>query len=274
MDESQNENFSSGNLDAWMGDTYTAWVRRFGTPEDVVARLQKNPTTVLEPIRKHFGFVAGRKVVNIMGSCGVKALALSMLGADVTVIDFSPGNARYARELADAACLDFAFVVSDILSPDLAELSNTFDIAFAEMGIIHYFMDLNPVMAVVARFLRPKGRFILRDFHPFSTKLITSRGTTAKIRKHKVTGDYFDSAIEERPASYWKHLEIEGDLDPPKVKWRKWTLGEIVTAIAGSGLAIRSLDEEANPSGFDKGIPKTFTIVADKMPENHTSTGE
>jgi 2-polyprenyl-3-methyl-5-hydroxy-6-metoxy-1,4-benzoquinol methylase len=255
---------SSGNQNAWMGDTYAAWVKRYGTPEQVVGRLRKNPTTVLEPIRRHFGRVAGKHIVNIMGSNGVKALALSMLGGDVTVIDFSPGNARYAEELATVAGLDLNYIVSDVLSPDLDSLKGTFDVAFAEMGIIHYFEDLNPFMGVAAKLLASGGRLVLRDFHPISTKLITSRGTTAKIRKHKVTGDYFDTSLEERPASFWKHLECQDDSDSPTVQWRRWTLGEIVTAVAKSGLVIQSLDEEANPSGFDRGIPKTFVLVADR----------
>ncbi|MDU7887403.1 MAG: SAM-dependent methyltransferase, partial [Clostridium perfringens] len=43
-------------------------------------------------------------------------------------------------------------------------------------------------------------------------------------------------------------------------------LGEIVTAVANTGLKIESLTEEPNLSSdvFDKGIPKTFTIVARK----------
>ena len=255
---------NQSNQNAWMGDTYAAWVNRYGTPEQAVGRLRKNPTKVLEPIRRYLGPVAGRDIVNIMGSNGVKALALSMLGASVTVIDFSPGNARYAAELAAAAGLDLNYIVSDILSPDLEGRVGTFDVAFAEMGIIHYFEDLDPLMNVAASLLRFGGRLVLRDFHPVSTKLITSRGTTAKIRKHKVTGDYFDTSLDERPASFWKHLEIRDGSDAPTVEWRRWTLGEIVTAVAKSGLVVQSLDEEANPSGFDRGIPKTFVLVADK----------
>jgi hypothetical protein len=50
------------------------------------------------------------------------------------------------------------------------------------------------------------------------------------------------------------------------VHWRRWTLGEIITAAAASGLVINKLVEEPNLSSdvFDKGIPKTFTLVAYK----------
>ncbi|MDY2582891.1 MAG: SAM-dependent methyltransferase, partial [Clostridium perfringens] len=62
---------------------------------------------------------------------------------------------------------------------------------------------------------------------------------------------------------YSKYLE-KGEVE--KVFLRKWNLGEIVTAVANTGLKIESLTEEPNLSSdvFDKGIPKTFTIVARK----------
>ena len=52
-----------------------------------------------------------------------------------------------------------------------------------ELGILHYFIDLKPLMEVVKQLLAPGGRLVLREFHPVSTKLITSRG-----KKHKLTG--------------------------------------------------------------------------------------
>jgi hypothetical protein len=106
-----------------------------------------------------------------------------------------------------------------------------------------------------------------QSLHPVSTKLIQSRGTTANIRKHKEASDYFDSSIEETDVAYAKFVPAAAGGDLPKVKLRKWTLGEIVTGTAGSGLHIERLEEEANASSdvFDKGIPKTFTLVARRL---------
>lgn len=267
MDKRVDNSELTENLQAWGEDTYEAWVYRFGLPKDVVARTWKNPTTVLNPIFKYFGKIAGKKIVNLMGSNGVKALALAMLGADVTVIDYSPGNARYARELATAAGLDIHYIISDVLEITEKELGSQYDMVFAELGIVHYFTDLKPLMDIVYSLLETGGRFILRDFHPVSTKLISSRGTTAKIRKHKVTGDYFDTSLEEKDVPYAKHLPAGIQKARRKVFWRKWTLGEVVTAVASSGLFIKILQEEPNLSSdvFDKGIPKTYSLVADKV---------
>ena len=197
-----------------------------------------------------------------MGSNGVKAVALAVLGADVTVIDISASSARFASEVALEAGVEINYVVSDVLSiadeaPDLGE----FDVALAELGIVHYFTELAPFMNVIVRLLKNGGTFVLRDFHPVSTKLLTYRGSTAKVRKYKVDGDYFSEELEETPVSFAKH--ISGSTDLPHVLLRKWTIGEIVTAVASSGLCVTRLVEESNPTVFDAGIPKTFTLTAD-----------
>ncbi|MEJ8306187.1 class I SAM-dependent methyltransferase [Saccharibacillus sacchari] len=250
------------NEEAWNRETYEAWVQRFGTPDEAADRIGKQPLKSLSVLGEAIGDPAGQRIMNLMGSNGSKAVALALLGASVAVVDFSPGNQRYALELAEAAGVPLDYVVSDVLKLDMTTLAGTFDIVFAEMGILHYFTDLTPFLNVVQTLLAPGGRFVLRDFHPVSTKLISSRGTTAKIRKHKVDGDYFDTSLEEQEASFAKYAEGES----PKVWLRKWNLGEIVTAVAQNSLSISRLDEEPNLSGdsFDKGIPKTFTLIAHK----------
>ena len=49
--------------------------------------------------------LGGARLVNLLGSHGLKAAACALLGAaqPVTVVDVSPGNAQYAREVAAAA---------------------------------------------------------------------------------------------------------------------------------------------------------------------------
>ena len=253
------------NEEAWSEETYNAWVERFGEPSEAIKRISKDPRVTLSILYNKFGDVKGKKIMNLMGSNGNKAVALALLGADVTVVDFSEGNKQYAMELAKEAGVKIQYILSDVLKLSEEELTGDYDIVFAEMGILHYFTDLKPFINAVYKLLGNKGLFVIRDFHPVSTKLITSRGTTAKIRKHKVTGDYFDTSLEEKDVSYSKYLTDDGK--PKKVLLRKWTLGEIVTAVAKEGLVIKSLDEEANLSCvvFDKGIPKTFTLVAEKV---------
>ena len=41
-------------------------------------------------------------------------------------------------------------------------------------------------------------------------------------------------------------------------------MGEIVTAVCGSGLVMVSLEEEQGVKADDKGLPKAFTLVAER----------
>jgi len=254
---------NDNNQEAWNKAAYKAWVEKFGEPHEAIKKILKNPAKILSVLHSKFGDVKGKKIMNIMGSNGTKAIALALLGAEVTVVDFSEGNRQFALELAEAAGVKINYVLANVLDIPQEELVGDYDIVFAEMGILHYFSDLKPFFNVFYRALKEDGIMVLRDFHPVSTKLITSRGTTAKIRKHKVTGDYFDTSLEEQDISYSKFMSEE---EPIKVFLRKWNLGEIITAVAGEGLMVQSLEEEPNLSCevFDKGIPKTFTLVAKK----------
>ncbi|AAK81581.1 2-polyprenyl-3-methyl-5-hydroxy-6-metoxy-1,4-benzoquinol methylase [Clostridium acetobutylicum] len=259
------DNNSNINEDAWNKETYSAWVKRFGTPDTAAKKISKDPSKILSVLHEKLGDVKGKKIMNIMGSNGSKAVALALLGADVTVVDFSKGNMDYALDLAKEADVKIDYILSDILKLPEDKLTADYDIVFAEMGIIHYFIDLKPFIKTINRLLKEGGLFVLRDFHPVSTKLITSRGSTAKVRKHKVTGDYFDTSLEEKDAAFSKYL-IDNK-EPEKVLLRKWTLGEIVTSVAEGGFKIKKLDEEPNLScdNFDKGIPKSFTLTSEKL---------
>ncbi|MEO3945747.1 class I SAM-dependent methyltransferase [Gorillibacterium sp. CAU 1737] len=256
------------NRSAWNSGTYAAWLERFGTPQEAAAKIVQDPAKRIGTVLKEMGEpLEGKRIANLMGSNGNKAVALALLGAEATVIDFSEGNERYALQLAEAAGVPLRYVVADVLNLPEEEFVKPYDVVYMEFGILHYFTDLAPLFATVHRLLKPQGVFVLQDFHPVSTKLISSRGTTANIRKHKVTGDYFDSELEVKEAAFAKFLpESARTGEVPTVHLRNWTLGEIVTGVAQAELVIRRLEELPNQSSdvFDRGIPKTFTLIAER----------
>ncbi|CAH8712854.1 class I SAM-dependent methyltransferase [Paenibacillus thiaminolyticus] len=257
-----------GNQASWNANAYQAWLNRFGQPEEAAARIKKDPAKRIGELYKYAGDVRRKRVINLLGSNGSKAVALALLGAEVTIVDFSAANECYAKELAGEAGVRIQYIVADVLQLPACELTQSYDIVLMEKGILHYFQELGPLFDVVSRLLIQGGRLILQDFHPVSTKLISSRGTTANIRKHKVTGDYFDTSLIEKEVAYTKYLDRCAVPNAArKVRLRNWTMGEIVTSIAAEGLYVKSLEELPNLScdGFDKGIPKSYIIVADKL---------
>jgi len=246
------------NASAWNQDTYNAWLHRHGTPQEAAQRLLQSPLRRLGTLRRYLDQLVGKKVINLLGSHGGRAIAMALLGADVTVVDIAPENALYAQEVAQAASIPLRYLVSDVLQLPESERDRSYDIVLMEMGILHYFIDLAPLVTLVAQLLRPQGQLILQDFHPVSTKLITSRG-----KKHRVDGNYFDKTLITTDVAFSKHLQEEASDTPTVVYQRRWTLGEIVTAFAAE-LTIRRLDEEPNSKLDDIGLPKIFTLIAEK----------
>lgn len=153
--------------------------------------------------------------------------------------------------------------LNDACVPPASAPHAAHDVILLELGVLHYFIDLAPLLAAAAAALAPNGILLLREFHPVSTKLLASAG-----RKHRVQGDYFDAAITTAPVAYSKYASdssssssYHGDR---KVQLRRWTLGEVVTATARAGLLVRSLQEEPGVKRADAGLPKLFTLVASK----------
>lgn len=255
------------NKQAWNTGAYEAWLHRFGLPEEAAKKIKQDPGKRVDMVLSYMGELQGKRVINLLGSNGNKAVALALLGADVTVVDFSSDNERYATELAEAAGVRLRYILSDVLHLPEEELSSSYDIVFMEFGILHYFQDLAPLFQTVNKLLRVGGKLILQDFHPVTTKLITSKGTTANIRKHKVTGNYFDTSLIEKEVAFNKFIPNAPLLPPQKVSLRHWTLGEIVTAVASQRLFVNVLEELPNQSSdvFDQGIPKSFMLIAEKL---------
>ncbi|PLT36041.1 SAM-dependent methyltransferase [Bacillus sp. V5-8f] len=251
--------FKEQNERAWNQNNYQALINRYGKPEEISDKIKQNPKWRLQPFYKYLGDLPGKKVVHLMGSNGVKGTALALLGAEVKIVDFSQENAAFATELADAAGVSFEYVVSDVLSLPKEHLNGEADIVLMELGVLHYLIDLHPLMEIIKQLLKPGGIFVLHEFHPISTKLITSTG-----KKHKVTGNYFDPAIESNTVAFSKHMSGEDQQKLANVVQRKWTLGELVTSVGQSGLMIKVLEEEPNHKMHDIGLPKTYTLVAEK----------
>lgn len=251
---------------AWNQMAYEAWVCRFGTPSEASKKIMSDPSSKLGTLSKYLTNVNNKRIANLLGSNGTKAVSLALMGADVSVVDFSFENSRYALDLARECDVKINYIVSDVLKMPARELTGDYDIVFCELGILHYFTDLNPFFEVAAKLLRKGGIFLIEDFHPISTKLITTKG-----KKHKVTGDYFSTEIEETDVAYMKfvpgmeYLTEEEKRGFQKAHLRKWTIGEIITAIANSGLCIKGLEEMESPKPEDKGIPKLFTISSEKL---------
>ncbi|MFP3508959.1 class I SAM-dependent methyltransferase [Peribacillus sp. SIMBA_075] len=256
----EQKGFTAENEQAWNQNNYLALVNRYGNPAELASKIKQNPKWRLHPFYKYMGDISGKKITHLMGSNGVKAVAMAILGATVKVVDFSQENATFANELANGSDVSIEYIVSDVLSLPSEHESGNQDLILMELGVLHYLIDLQPLFEKIKSMLKPGGRFVLHEFHPISTKLITSNG-----KKHKITGNYFAPAIENNEVAFSKHMPDEEKGSLSRVVQRKWTIGELITSIGQSGLVIKVLEEEPNHKIHDIGLPKTYTLVAERV---------
>ncbi len=239
--------------EAWEFDAYNFWVRQAGTPEERARQDAENPKAMLRKYAAYFDRYEGVKIANICGSCGKKAIPLALLGAEVTVFDISEANRRYATETAQAAGVRIGFEVCDIMDIDLSVYGEFFDVVFMEGGILHYFHDLGAFMGKMHALLKPGGKMICSDFHPF-TKI------TDTLNMERPTMSYFSTEIYEGEMAHARFYDDETRNRIPKCRYRRYTVSEILNSILARGFRLTRFDE--HPSWENDALPGEFTAVA------------
>lgn len=249
------KDYTAQNKKAWEYTAYDFWLKAEGQPTDFAGKIKQDPIGHLRKFTAYFDSYENLRTANICGSCGKKALALAALGAEVTVFDLSEDNRRYAMEAAAAAEIPLNYEVCDVLEIDGSQYGGFFDIVFMEGGILHYFHDLKEFMRMMYALLKPDGKMICSDFHPF-TKIndVLNQGIPKM--------SYFSTEIFEGEVAHAHFYEEEFRSQIPKCRLRKYTLSEIINAAIESGFAIRRFDE--HPAWTDSDLPGEFTLVAQK----------
>ena len=249
------EEYSLQNKKAWEFDAYAFWVRTSGTPAERAEKDKKDPVRMLKQHAKYFYAFEGIKVANICGSCGKKAIPLALLGAEVTVFDISEDNKRYALETAAAAGVSIDFVVGDVMEIDLGRYADHFDVAFMEGGILHYFHDIYAFMTLLFKLLKPGGKLICSDFHPFN-KICDA------LNFQSPTMSYFCADVFEGEMAHARFYDEETRRQIPKCSYRKYTVSEIINSIIGAGFTLERFDE--HPSWENENLPGEFTAIGRK----------
>ena len=249
------EEYSKQHKKAWEYNAYEFWVKNAGTPAERAKEDMAAPEKMLRKYARYFDRYEGIRIANICGSCGKKAIPLALLGADVTVFDISEQNRQYAMETAEAAHVCLHYVVCDVLEIDLEKYGSSFDVVFMEGGILHYFHDIDEFMRIMYSLLKPGGKMICSDFHPF-TKINDS------LKMGMPVMSYFSTDIIEAEMAHSRFFEDEIRRQMPKCSLRKYTISEILNAIIRSGFTLKQFDE--HPSWEDDRLPGEFTAIAIK----------
>jgi ubiquinone/menaquinone biosynthesis C-methylase UbiE len=186
------------------------------------------------------GPVVDQRLLHLQCHFGIDTLSFARLGARVTGVDFSPAAIDLASRLAvELGFPEARFVRSTIHDlPDV--LDEEFDLVYTSRGVLGWLPDIRRWAAVVARFVRPGGRFYITEIHPVAQAFENEGVTPGEL-------------VLRYP--YWEHrapltFPVQGSYADPTADVKTPTehgwdhgLGEIVTALIDAGLEIRALRE-------------------------------
>ncbi len=199
---------------------------------DVEGFLKGNQT--LDPIElEELPDLSGKKLLHLMCHFGMDTLSLARLGADATGVDFSSEAIELANELCKTTEVDARFVCSNVY--DLPNnLDEKFDIVFTSGGVIVWLLDLEEWARIIAHFLKPRGFFYIREFHPFAYVFDDDDSVT----ELRVRYSYFqgkDPLKFEDEGSY-----ASGDVKTGKIPSFEWnhSISEVINSLIDAGLTI------------------------------------
>jgi SAM-dependent methyltransferase len=218
---------------------------------DLAAFLRAGGTTLFPEERELLGDLAGQTMAHLQCNSGGDSLSLAALGASVVGVDLSDEAVRCACALSERAGILARFEHADVFDwlADAVRRGRHFDAVYSSYGIVCWLPDLEAWAAGIAAILKPGGRFVLVEFHPaaevFDEDWNPVRDYPAggePLRLDEGVGDYVgESRGSLTPAGFSNG--VRGFENPEPCHLFRWGLGEVVTALAASGLRICALQE-------------------------------
>jgi len=185
----------------------------------------EDPSLVFAPAEMPYvRDIAGRDVCVLGSGDNEAAFALAGLGGRVTSVDISEARLAVAAERARALGLTLTFLRADVV--DLAALTDaTFDLVYTGGHMSIWISDIRRYYAEAARILRPGGRFVVSEYHPF--------------RRLWLDG--------EDPAPHHHYLNrgpyrYETDEGQPTFEYH-WTVADHIQAVIDGGCRVVAVDE-------------------------------
>jgi SAM-dependent methyltransferase len=189
------------------------------------------PAGLPDAVRERLPDLKGKHVLHLPCGTGEVSADLIELGALVTGVDPSEEALATARERAP----DAAFFQAELHELPLQFRRGRFNLVYAGEGTLATVSELQLFASAVAAALRKNGRLILYDWHP-----------------------------------------VAACIEPVGLRWREsyfaeglWRLGQVVMAVAETGLVFKELEELPPPPSetggrLDPRLPTEFLLAATK----------
>ena len=211
--------------------------------------------------------LTGKSVVQVGCNNGREVLSLAAFGAGRCLgIDQSEAFLRQAETLRAVARSDAGFLCANIYAlPE--DVPRDFDVALITIGVLNWMPDLPRFFEVLAGLVRPGGRLIIYETHPFLEMLDPDGADPMQLAfSYFVEGP----VIEEESITY---DGVTGGETAPTY-WFIHRIGEILNAVIGAGFTLRRFDEHPHSNrevaydiyeGRQAQPPMCYTLVAERV---------
>jgi SAM-dependent methyltransferase len=213
--------------------------------------LHEGGTTLFPEELELLGEIAGRRLVHLQCNAGQDSLCLARLGATVTGVDISDAAIAFARQLSTDTGIPATFVRADVYDwlAEAAGRPERYDLAFSSYGAIPWLSDIRAWARGIAAILKPGGRLVLVEFHPFAmvfewdwSHKVPYFTEGAPLSFEHGVGDYVALAGEAlAPSGYVEG--VKGFVNPHRGHEFLWGIGEVATGLLDAGLVITALRE-------------------------------
>jgi SAM-dependent methyltransferase len=238
------DHFHEANRRRWDAGA-ASWACRADT-RGIWRKCHRDPSLALHASElKWLGDIPGKRVAVLGSGDNQVVFALSGLGAKVTSVDISERQIAIARDRAAALGVGVDFVRADVV--DLAALDDaSFDVVFTGGHVAVWVADLRRYYREAARILKPDGRLIVSEYHPFR------RLWRRSPDRLEIAFNYFDRGPHR--------FEVGPDVLEPAsgslVQFEfHWTVADYVSAILGAGCALVHAEEFGDTSDRWEGAP-------------------
>jgi SAM-dependent methyltransferase len=139
--------------------------------EEVVKKVIENPLwafpqPVAAMLKRKFDDLEGKRVLVPSSGDNAAVYAFYLMGAEVTSADISEQQLLNAKKAADSHGWEIPFICDD--SMELSKFGDeTFDLVYTSNGVHVWISDLPKMYNNFNRVLKPGGKYIMFETHPF-----------------------------------------------------------------------------------------------------------
>lgn len=211
----------------------------YGIDELVADRARISPQVAQDVDR--LGDLRGCDVIHLQCHLGTDTVSLKRLGARRVVgVDLSGESIRRARDIAARCRADVELVEANVYAAREA-VTGDFDLVYTSLGVLCWLPDIAGWARTVASLLRPGGRFLIRDDHPFFMTI--GDDVTDGLRVEQPYFQRSEPTTWDDDTTYVAAPEGAPSIAHGVNHQWNHSIGEIITALLGAGLVLDSFEE-------------------------------